>query len=481
MATDGLRDSDAVLDILNDLCIERSFRQDTTDRHQFSDLLREINLPLSQRRVLQTLCEYFPDSPHFWNHLGRHMAFCGSGSFEEAEEMLLKAIDLDRKSDVHHHALGMVYRKDVQMKLREPLSAGETALDRLAAISPCFTKAEQAFEKARSCNPNSQYPLVSPIQMIVDTLDWLRRYGHCNGDLRAVLNAPNQTGEWCRGKLAQAQGLLAILHHLEAGGEPGPYRVKCDSGVQGALGNYEGMIEGLSGLLNRPDVSHPPIRRMLASGHLQRVGVEEGKDATKSLRQIVKLMEANLKDDPCNGADIRTWFRAYRALPEFSLPRALEQVTEWSLNSDEADSKYYLYILHFIAAREGYRKSAQECLQNIERCRRQAPILQAKKSFEWWASPVLNRPCPLVHHSELGGWSKDDDFFVGVEKLGYVEGRIDKISAPQAGELDIGGIPAFFAPKNQFIRARDLNAKIKCYLGFSYEGLRAWSVQPIRD
>jgi hypothetical protein len=197
----------------------------------------------------------------------------------------------------------------------------------------------------------------------------------------------------------------------------------------------------------------------------------------KMLRRVVELMEDNLAENPSSGHDVRAWFRAYRMLPDFTLIRALEQMTQWSLVSDDIDAKYYLYILHFIAAREGIPRSDQKALQYIELCRRQAPVLQSKRSFEWWAASGLHRACPLVHHSELGPWSRERGFFQGVDKLGAVEGRIDEIRSPQSGLILVSGIPAFFAPSTQFYRGRDLNASVSCYLGFSYEGLRAWNVR----
>jgi hypothetical protein len=166
-------------------------------------------------------------------------------------------------------------------------------------------------------------------------------------------------------------------------------------------------------------------------------------------------------------------------LPDFTLIRALERLTQWSLASDDIDAKYYLYIVHFIAARVGFPRSIHEAQQYVELCRRQAPVLQSKKSFEWWAASEPQRPCPLVHHSELGRWSKELDFFEGADKLGAMEGRIDEIRSPQSGVIMISGMPAFFVPRAQFYRARDLNAPVTCYLGFSYEGLRAWNVRRV--
>jgi len=86
-----------------------------------------------------------------------------------------------------------------------------------------------------------------------------------------------------------------------------------------------------------------------------------------------------------------------------------------------------------------------------------------------------------VHHHELGDWSTDKGFFTGTEKLSRISGTVSKISSPQAGKIDIGGLEAFFVPRSDFISPHDLNVKVECYVGFSYEGPRAWQVERAPD
>lgn len=479
MAVEGLRESGAVTDILSDLFIERGTRQDSATPQQFSDLLNDIRSRESQRRVMEALCDHFPDTAHFWSHLGRHISICGSGTFEEAEAMLLRAIAIEPGDDAHRHTLGMVYRGKIRSLLEEPLAGTETVAGRLTSITPIFTQAEDCFAKARELNRDSQYPVVTPIQMIIETFERLARLGGQGGGYQAFLNSTDLVAEWCRGKIVAAQELLSVLHHQEANSVPSSYRLACDSRLQGVLGNFEGMVRGLTELLGRPDVALAPVRRLLANGYVQQIDSGTATRQSRMLRRVVELMEDNLAENPSSGHDVRTWFRAYRMLPDFTLVRALERMTQWSLVSDDIDAKYYLYILHFIAAREGIPRSTEKTMQYIELCRRQAPVLQSKRSFEWWAASERHRPCPLVHHSELGPWSKARDFFEGEDKLDAIEGRIDQIQSPQSGLIMVSGIPAFFVPRTQFYRGRDLNASVTCYLGFSYEGLRAWNVRRV--
>ena len=476
MGDERLKDSAAIQEILANLFVERDLWQGSTDPKLFSVLLNELPTPESQRRVLETLCKHFPANAHFWGHLGRQINLRGAGSFEEAERALTRAIELEPIDEVHHHGLGMVYRLEVKRRLQDHLSGNETVRHRLEKVSSIFERAEVCFETARKTNPDSQYPLVTPIQMIIETFERLAALSGIN-DYAAFLRQPDYVTEWCRAKIATAESLLAQLRQQEANSEPTRYRRECDSRLQGIVGNFEAMVEGLSSLLHIAGIAKPPVRRMLANAYVRRMENDTVAVQVKTLRRIVELMQENLADDPTNSHDMRNWFRAFRMLPEFTLTEAIERMTQWSLMSDSIDALYYLYILHFMSARRGIHRSISEARRYVELCKQRAPLLLSKKSFEWWAAESLNRPCPLVHHSELGPWSKERNFFEGVDNLGVVEGRIDDIRSPQAGTILVGGMPAFFVPRSDFQRGRDLNVTVRCYVGFSYEGLRAWNVQ----
>ena len=479
MADHRLKDSAVIQEILTDLFIERDiWQQGSNASRLFSVLLNELPAPESQRRILETLCEHFPSNAHFWGHLGRHINLRGTGSFQEAEMSLKRAIELEPNDVVHHHGLGMVYRLEVKRRLREPLSGAEQVRTRLGNVQPVFEQAEACFATARMTNPTNQYPLVTPIQMITETLE---RFAALSGedDYPAFLCQTSVVSDWCRAKVATAGSLLAELRHQEANSAPTRYSRECDSRLKGITGNVQGMIEGLSTLLRMPEVSKAPVRRMLANAYVRRIDDGAGTTKPKSLRRIVELMGENISDGLSNGHDIRTWFRAFRMLPEFTVTEAIEQMAHWSLVSDEVDALYYLYILHFISGRRGVDRSVREAKRYITMCKQDAPLLLSKRSFEWLAADSLSRPCPLVHHTELGPWSRERNFFEGVSKLGEIRGRIDEIRSPQAGTIVVDGMPAFFVPRSDFRRVTDLNASVTFFLGFSYEGLRAWNVRRV--
>ncbi len=142
MGNERLKDSAAIQEILANLFVERDLWQGSTDPKLFSALLNDLPTPQSQKRVLETLCKHFPANAHFWGHLGRQINLRGTGSFEEAEGALTRAIDLEPKDEVHHHGLGMVYRLEIKRQLQEHLSGDETVRNRLEKVKLIFEDAE---------------------------------------------------------------------------------------------------------------------------------------------------------------------------------------------------------------------------------------------------------------------------------------------------------------------------------------------------
>jgi hypothetical protein len=131
-------------------------------------------------------------------------------------------------------------------------------------------------------------------------------------------------------------------------------------------------------------------------------------------------------------------------------------------------------------ARRGARASIDEAKKYIERCRKNAPELISRRSFEWISSERLKRPCPLLSHTELGHWNAREDLFTHSNRLQAVNGVIVEIAKGASGKISVDGLTAFFAPgRGKFNRADAINTQVTFYLGFSYEGLRAWNVLPI--
>lgn len=159
-------------------------------------------------------------------------------------------------------------------------------------------------------------------------------------------------------------------------------------------------------------------------------------------------------------------------------PRSIERVGYWRANADSLEACFYLYVLYALRALEGSVLARDNAIRFIEECRTRARSRRnRKKSFEWLGVGAgVGR---LVHHSHLGEWLSETEFWDNTSPLVRVGGRVAKIDAPQAGQIDVeGGLQAFFVPaRGDYARGRSENQAVTFFLGFSYEGLRAWEVR----
>src|SRR5207247_1518912 len=92
----------------------------------------------------------------------------------------------------------------------------------------------------------------------------------------------------------------------------------------------------------------------------------------------------------------------------------------------------------------------------------------------------------LVHFSRLGEFSDQLDFYEQENRLTRLSGKIISVERPEAGWIDLDcGLRAFFTPQRRvvgysnFYRNKDEKTPVDFYIGFTYEGLRAWRVHAI--
>ena len=158
----------------------------------------------------------------------------------------------------------------------------------------------------------------------------------------------------------------------------------------------------------------------------------------------------------------------------------IERVGYWKANSGSLDAAFYLFVLHSLAALEGSAIARDDALRALEECRHLARFRQKRTwSYEWLGKGEgVGR---LVHQTDLGDWVDETDFFGNTSLLAKVNGRVALLSAPQQGKIELeGGLPAFFVPVKAGLQpGRDENRQVRSFVGFSYEGLRAWQVDVI--
>jgi tetratricopeptide (TPR) repeat protein len=465
-------DADETLNLLTELFIKRDFwTPGVKRRRNFSELILAMPSAAGQHEVLQRLTELCPEEAHFWNHLGRHHIYEMKQDFAAAETYLLKAVELDPLDRVHHHSLGMVRRFWVRSLIADMLrlDVPPSAVEMLAAIDRLLVGAAENFHITRTLAPDDEHGYITHVQLVIEVLESLSRVVP-EGTLAELSTRRDTVGAWARKSQVLAEDLLGRVRHMRQQLTPSKYELRCVNALADLYGQFEELITSLERLDNA--IADPDVRRALASAYYSRAGRMWSLVAEHELRRTKEAMEDNLRSEPTNAHDIRTWFQAFRRLPDFSYISAIDRLAGWA-SGNAVDAYYYLYILHFLRWRGGFERDENLIQENLDQCKQRA-IGRRGLSYEWLAeSPQW---CPIVHASELGEWDKGLDFFQNTGTLAWATGTIATIK-PQGGTIRLGTRTiAYFVPGIKFSESRHLNTLVRFHLGFAYDGLRAWSV-----
>ena len=434
-----------------------------------SQLLEEIPSDQGRLEVLKELVDIYPDEPHFWSHLGRFYSL-RLGNFQEALRCAEKAISLSPNDPVLYHMHGMILRKQIYDYIEERRDILE--------IIPIAKTAAASFDTSRQLNSDDEHGYISEVQMYIRLLEYAGR-NHQNG-VMGYLSTPN-ADVFLRESIQQAEDLLDQIRRQREGEESSTYELNSTGALSKLYGQHDEALQIWNNLLSRQDTYRPPLRRQIVRTYLARSDRSWRRLEKKELSRIVDLLNENISEDPTSDKDLRLWVQAIRFLDN---PPSLESIVErlgyWRTNSGSLDSVYYLYVFHSLLAMDGFASSFVQSQKFLDESRQIARFRRNRtKSFEWLGhGKGLMR---LVHQSELGEWDRNSEFWAGTSRLVRIQGRIEKIEGRQAGWIAVsGGIQAFFVPsRSDHVANRSENTLVDFYLGFSYDGPRAWEVRDV--
>jgi len=464
---DGPTTSDRLMELVRRVFVYRDniemLGTERAGQRQFSQLIEEIPSGHGKIDVLRHLTDCFPLEAHFHAHLGRFLAL--NGEYPEALKCIEFAISQQPADPLLHHMHGMAIRQEMRAA-----AADGASIDQLIEMAK---KASMSFEEARRLGPDVEHGYISEVQMLVDLVD---RAGRGQKDVvRDVLACP-QADPFLKHALDRAEDLLDRVQHLYAGESLSRYALDCRARLQSIYGDYQSSLQAWDNLLSRPEVTKPPVRRQVVWTILRRRGGWT-KLNPRETNRIRHLLEENLAEEVNDSTSLRLWLRAIRqSETPPSIDSVIEKVSYWKTNTGALDAAYYLYVLHTLRALKGSTQGAADAARALEECRALARYRRDRtRSFEWIGPG--DGVAALVHQSRLGEWK--DDFWESTDALIRLDGRIVSIGGPQKGYVGIErGISAFFVPvKGGFHLGRDENTPVTCYLGFSYDGPRAWDVR----
>ena len=435
---------------------------------QFAQFIEDIPSSHGKVDVLRHLAHRFPYEPHIHAHLGRLLSL--SGEHTEALQHVDYAISLQRDDHLLHHMRGMVLRQSIRAQAANGVS--------ILHVIEEAREATSSFEEARRLRPDEEHGYVSEVQMLIYLVD---EAGRGKQDVMRTVLAHPSTDAFLRNALEKAEDLLDRVYHLHAGEAPSRYVIECRARIQRFYGDFQAALQTWDSLMSRSGVAKPPVRRQIIWTILRRHDSSWDTLSNQESDRIRSLLEQNLDEDVGDSTSLRLWLRAVRhsqTLP--SLDSVIERVSYWKANTGALYATYYLYVLHTLRALDGSSQASADAERALDECRALARFRRDRtRSFEWIGSGDGIRS--LVHQSRLGTWT--GDFWDSVDPLVRLQGRISEIGGPEKGIVEmIGGIKAFFVPaKSGFDMGRDENVLVDCYLGFSFDGPRAWQVDRVGD
>lgn len=465
--------------MLADLFVFRAPISGRDKKGSFAEVIQAMT-PEGGQLVFEKLTFLFPLEPHFWNHRGRYHIYVVKGDFTQAEAYLEKAVkEAGADASLHQHTLGMVRRFWLEYEVRGLLKAEGKPVDPeslLEQIRPLYESAMQAFAQSRS-SMTTDHGLVTPIQLTTFMVEALVRASK-QPNLASLLAMSSKVADWVAGEIDEAEALLDELQVAALdGASRHRFYERLTQGFALLYGDIEALVEQWRAIKEDRGFESGTLGLALARTIFAQTGRDWTDVPEARAREIHEMLWDVVSTGASNDSDLRLWLQAYRRLPEYSETTVLERLSS-AAEIGSLEAYYYLYVLNFMRWLRGDAQNQDRTRQALEQCKRLAWNKNRSWSFEWVGEA---EPVPaLLHFTELGPRPPGPDtFFPRPYLLHRVQGVIETIHGRQAGIIRIlpGTLTAHFVPRSKFLQSRDINATVDFFLGFSYDGMRAWEVE----
>lgn len=442
----------------------------------YSSLIEDTP-PEGRLPIFKKLIECFPNEAHFYAHLARYYSK-EDKNINEALYYVDKAILLSPNDPILFHMKGMCLVSCVHIHT-DALWENKNCEDKdIREITELVSEIGSLFERTRELANYNEYGYVSHIYLLLHIIDFgfsISRYSQKTD----FLKAPEST--WYRELLDLAESLTENMKRMKEGDENTGKKSllhiqRCNAKLYELYGNFSAIIEGWNNLLDK-NIYKPSVRRQIIRAYQRKVGAWD-KMESRIINLTLDYMEKNIQEEPQNERNIYLWFQAARYDALMDIDTVIEKVSRWYTNTESNDSIFYLYILYVMKAIQGFSE-AKYIAENFIRKSSDKNRFHGNRTvpYEWYGKKVgLQR---LVNLNQLG--KKEDEMHSWANVGSLLEplnGHISNMQHSGRGEIELEcGLKAFFTPAHgNFTPGQDENQKVKFYLAFSYDGLRAYNV-----
>ena len=524
--------------LLKDIFIEN--RETEYLKGKFSVLLESCSIERDKEQILQYLAESFEKYinefieiesemynehqllAHLWGHLGRFYSQKGSSNnFTKAEDCCKRALDYSEKIGKYDYIILHIAGDSVSKRIKMVLDSCDDFTDlqkNIDVIVDGITEARDYFCKSISCG-NEQYGNVGLLTL---WSQFFLKFFSITGidnifNMQKVENickklGDNELNEWIVSEITDFVELIEYID-VEEYSETAQsiiYDVKSDmdaymkysrkNNVLGELNNYLTKLTAMS-IKDSEKISN--VKRMIVRNiltkyyddtkHTYSKFLNVDKNTKSDLALVLRYLGDNIGQDTRTRNDFVLWFKLMRYSDE-NTDDAIRKGHQWLEYQEALGEKdylplYYLYILYYLHALDGYNNSINEAEKFRTKCRK---VCEEKRNDQF-----------KLNYDRVRDWlgngkglkrlldDREADYtkLLSDERYTTVQGRFkeaDPSSRRIYGYMEITepvflkGTKVFFKPNECGVSGRQIGHLFEFKIGFSLERLVAFD-KSVRD
>ncbi|WP_343660833.1 hypothetical protein [Chryseobacterium sp.] len=489
-------------EIFNSLFIERISLDDDVKDKEFTKAINDLMDPMNGVAIFEALTEAYPNEDHYHGHFARYL-YSNNVGIKDYNRAIIEAelsLITYRDNSTLLHTLGMCYREKAENII---YTFEKQSVDIDIAEEEVKHLTEQAcdiFDECIDVDPQNIYGYESQIRVILKTLDFGFKIHQASSKEMFITDSKNS---WYIEKLDKVSRLLEEalfvieqakrVENKERIFKSVKYIQDCEALFFKTLGKnltaknkFEALIK------NTPkgyDYMRSHYKRMFVMCLLaSKVGARGdlyqawAGISIHELNQCIQYLDENIFEDPANTQNIRLWLQAVRHTTNPPpIVQCIAKIGSWTQiiqqnNNSILEGYYYLYVLNSVRAiSEGntFDNTTVQIVKEIQD-KMKSFVKNEKFCYEWFGKG--NGIVQMVHHKRLGEFTAD--FFEKNKNiLAEVTGRIKEVNSSQQGTIVLDcGLEAFFVPNVGGFTERNKNERVRCYIGFRYDQIQAWSV-----
>jgi len=452
------------------------FSSGVYNKKLFSKFINDLDNNNNRIEVFNALTSAFPDeNAHFWAHFSRLHSV--NKSFEKSLEIIDRSLGID-DNFIFYHIKGMCYRTELYRLIDEHFGDKGGAERHNEAMKIYFHEARDIFKQVRIAAPKKVHGYMAYIQMVIRTIEFqysISSLKEAKKDYTKFITV----NKWCRDILVEANEIISDYNNNNQEFINPEIRKKQIQLLK-YFGKKETMINAWNSLIGNYDYDQNLVRRQLSYALLAKNEFNWEQANGADLKRIIGHIEENLKNKG-EVRDLRLWFEASRRVNN-NIEELIKKVERWEFQQPSLDTAYLLMCLFGVQAIKGVKSGVDNYEKFQKEVASRNKAIYSKVFCIEWVGGSSNGTAMLFNHRQLGRWERDKQFFdVFPSKLLKMKGSVVKYISRNQGFIEIEGvgIEVMYQPAKFDHLSDDAQKRtgVEFYLGFNYDGARAFEVK----